>query len=271
MYVTSRCKAKHEDYDGFVDKFEVKKTTDDCYTPEPVYSAVLEWAMRRYDLDGCLILRPFWPGADYRARDYAADDVVIDNPPFSQITQIVKWYMDHGIKFYLFCPGLTLVLVEGVTYVITDSKITYANGAVVPTGFVTNLSPELIVDVAPELGDALDRVQPSDARTLPKYELPPNVMTAARLKGLAKLGVSLRIPAAEGVQIAALDEQRKSKKKLYGGGVLISDRVAETVQALSDAAQEAIMAERAASGVANRIWTLSDREKQIISAMEMAR
>ena len=24
------------DYDGFVEKFKPKKTTDDCYTPEPV-------------------------------------------------------------------------------------------------------------------------------------------------------------------------------------------------------------------------------------------
>ena len=31
------------DYDGFVEKFKPKKTTDDCYTPEPVYSALVKY------------------------------------------------------------------------------------------------------------------------------------------------------------------------------------------------------------------------------------
>ena len=31
---------KFHDYDAFVDKFVPKKTTDDCYTPQPVYDAV---------------------------------------------------------------------------------------------------------------------------------------------------------------------------------------------------------------------------------------
>ena len=33
MAATSQCKDKFEDYEGFVDKFKPKKTTDDCYTP----------------------------------------------------------------------------------------------------------------------------------------------------------------------------------------------------------------------------------------------
>ena len=31
------------DYDGFVEKFKPKKTTDDCYTPVPVYSALVKY------------------------------------------------------------------------------------------------------------------------------------------------------------------------------------------------------------------------------------
>ena len=31
------------DYDGFVEKFKPKKTTDDCYTPPAVYDAVVGW------------------------------------------------------------------------------------------------------------------------------------------------------------------------------------------------------------------------------------
>ena len=31
---------KFNDYEGFVEKFKPKKTTDDCYTPPAVYEAV---------------------------------------------------------------------------------------------------------------------------------------------------------------------------------------------------------------------------------------
>lgn len=33
-------------YDDFVKKFQPKKTTDDCYTPEAVYDVVLDWVER---------------------------------------------------------------------------------------------------------------------------------------------------------------------------------------------------------------------------------
>ena len=36
-----RQKGLFDDYDGFVEKFKPKKTTDDCYTPPAVYDYVL--------------------------------------------------------------------------------------------------------------------------------------------------------------------------------------------------------------------------------------
>ena len=48
---TSQNKEKFEDYDGFVEKFKPKKTTDDCYTPQIVYEAVADWVANEYDLD----------------------------------------------------------------------------------------------------------------------------------------------------------------------------------------------------------------------------
>ena len=32
-----------ENYAAFTEKFKPKLTTDDCYTPEPVYEAVADW------------------------------------------------------------------------------------------------------------------------------------------------------------------------------------------------------------------------------------
>ena len=42
---------KFNDYEGFVEKFKPKKTTDDCYTPPAVYEAVKKWAVERYGLE----------------------------------------------------------------------------------------------------------------------------------------------------------------------------------------------------------------------------
>ena len=71
------------DYQSFVEKFMPKKTTDDCYTPENVYAVVKDCAVDRYGLSGAEVLRPFYPGGDYKAVTYDEDSVVIDNPPFS--------------------------------------------------------------------------------------------------------------------------------------------------------------------------------------------
>ena len=36
--------AKGESYEQFIEKSQPKRTTDDCYTPPPVYEALLQWA-----------------------------------------------------------------------------------------------------------------------------------------------------------------------------------------------------------------------------------
>lgn len=42
MAATSQNKELFEDYEGFVEKFEPKKTTDDCYTPPKIYDTTLK-------------------------------------------------------------------------------------------------------------------------------------------------------------------------------------------------------------------------------------
>lgn len=53
-------------------KFDAKKTTDDCYTPEAVYDVVKRWAMAHAaePFTEAQIVRPFWPGGDYENEDY---------------------------------------------------------------------------------------------------------------------------------------------------------------------------------------------------------
>ena len=129
-------------YEAWVDKFKYKMTTDDCMTPEPVYQAVLDWARAEYNIGPeTRIVRPFWPGADYRAEDYSGDCMVIDNPPFSILSEICRWYQEHGVRFLLFAPTLTLFSTAcgEMNYIVCAATVTYENGAKVNTSFVTNM------------------------------------------------------------------------------------------------------------------------------------
>lgn len=71
-----------EEYQEFLKKFEAKKTTDDCYTPDNIYDAVRDWAAEKYEIGNAAIVRPFYPGGDYKREKYPSGCVVIDNPPF---------------------------------------------------------------------------------------------------------------------------------------------------------------------------------------------
>lgn len=90
-----------EDYQAFLEKFEAKKTTDDCYTPENIYDVAKQWCLKKYKLGNPPVVRPFYPGGDYKKENYPKGCVVIDNPPFSIISEISEWYtkMELHISF----------------------------------------------------------------------------------------------------------------------------------------------------------------------------
>ena len=76
--------------------------------------------------------------------------VVIDNPPFSIITKICKYYLERDIKFFLFCPHLTAFGSDiDCTHIIASADITYENGATIKTAFVSNMFGDLKI-----IGDA---------------------------------------------------------------------------------------------------------------------
>lgn len=136
-----------ETYEEFVEKFKPKLTTDDCYTPPAVFEAVYTRIRELYPLTTCLkLIRPFNPGDDYKAYDYT-DGVVIDNPPFSILSQIVRYYKEKSIPFVLFAPTLTCLSYanHGLTIINIKTPIKYENGALVKTSFITNLDPDFVV------------------------------------------------------------------------------------------------------------------------------
>ena len=245
-----------EEYRKFEEKFKPKKTTDDCYTPEPVYQAVVDWAVAEYGIDPADIVRPFYPGGDYERFDYPEGCVVLDNPPFSLVSQIVKFYRRNGVRFFLFTPALTMACrdIEGVTFIWCHAKLTYANGANVPTNFCTNLPDPYVVRLAPELRKACEdasdeaRKARTGAKQQATYVYPYEVLSPAMCGKISARGVDLRIPKGEAFYVSKLDSQKSAGKSIFGGAILLSERAA---------------AERANATV----WELSDRERAIIDRL----
>ena len=256
------------EYNSFVAKFEPKKTTDDCYTPPLVYAAIRDWVCDRYDIDPACIVRPFFPGGDFVNYDYPEGCLVLDNPPFSILTEICKFYLAKDIPYFLFAPCLTVFAGRTVTtrmnHIICDADITYENGAVVRTAFVTNLDKDIVAETAPDLREAIAaamrQIKAETSKPLPKYAYPMHVLTAAMLQKYAHYGVAMTVRRSDCTAIGALDSQRLNRKSIFGGGLLLAERAAAERAAAERAAAERAAAERAAA----HTWELSERELQII-------
>ena len=267
------------EYDAFVDKFKPKLTTDDCYTPENVYNAVAEWVANEYGLDRSLFVRPFWPGGDYESEEYPEGCVVVDNPPFSILAEIKQFYVKRGVKFFLFCPCLTMFESKDgptVSYLACGVRITYQNGAIVNTSFVTNLD-DCLLRTVPSLYEAVkrenDKNEKAQKKQLPKYEYPDYVITAALAQKWCNYGVEYRLERKDAAFIRALDAQKEKGKAIFGSGFILSERAAAERAAAERAASERAAAERAASEraaserAAAERWSLSERERAIVATL----
>ena len=241
------------EYEAFVEKFKPKKTTDDCYTPALVYDAVADWVANEYGVDRAHFVRPFYPGGDYEHEEYKPGDIVVDNPPFSIMSSIVRFYCQRGIPFFLFANGLTLFTAhdQPVTYIPTQNTITYENGAKVSTSFITNMD-KYRVRSAPTLYKAVEQadkvVQKVNKKQLKKHDYPVEVLTSSNVARFSKYGIDFAVRDDECVRISALDEQRQRGEAIFGGAYLIG----------AHAAAEKAAAEK---------WELSEIERQIVSRL----
>lgn len=248
-----------EEYQEFLEKFEAKKTTDDCYTPELVYDAVAKYVSEKYGLSKAKFIRPFYPGGDYASEKYQTGDVVVDNPPFSILSEIVRFYVNKKVKFFLFAPTLTLFATAkdaNVGRLVVNVIVTYANGANVSTSFVTNLETGVrsTPDIYKILKKANDENLKSMRKKLPKYSYPLEVVTAPQLGIYSRLGIEFGFSTDESINIASLDNQKEAGKAIYGSGYLISEN--------KRAERERAERERAER------WELSEREKAIIATLK---
>ena len=255
-----------EEYQEFLEKFKLKKTTDDCYTPAPVYEAVAKYVEETYGVSREQFVRPFYPGGDYRNERYPEGCVVVDNPPFSIMSEILRFYDSKGIRFFLFAPTLTLFSSSSAstcTALACTLAVIYENGASVNTSFLTNLERGGVrFRSAPKLQamvqEGIDEFTRTLKKSLPKYSYPPHIITSSWVGALSRLGIEFSVPVAESEGISGLDSQKASGKAIYGKGYIVSDRV--------KAEREKAEREKAEREKAER-WTLSERELAIIEKL----
>ena len=266
---TSQNAEKFNDYDSFVEKFKPKKTTDDCYTPDVVYDAIADWVANEYGIDKATFARPFYPGGDYEREDYTGK-VVVDNPPFSLVSKIIKFYVEHDVPFFLFCPTLAgpVRYSDMCTVIPCGVKITYTNGAEVNTSFVTNLEPhDILMRTCPELWEAVDKANRENvAKTfIPRYLLPPEVLTSAQAYHFAEHGVSFTLRRSEAIRIPRLDSMKKTGKGIFGNGWLMSH---EATQRRLKAEEEKERNKASREGrEPDFVFNLSERELEIIDSL----
>ena len=249
------------DYESFVAKFaDNPKTTDDTFTPQDVFEAVVKYVGTVTDLNGKLILRPFFPGGDYEHSDYPDNGVVIDNPPFSIFTKCVAFYTRHKIPFFLFGPGLTIAsCCKYCTAVIVAEQITFENGAKVKCNFASNLFGDTMIMTAPQL-DALIQACPSQNKkaNLPKFRYPDEVLDISAMQTICRGGGEFKVSRKECVIIKDLDYHPKSGG-LFGDHFLLSAVKGADKEAARLRAQEA--ARRAIP------IHLSPRERRIVKRL----
>lgn len=183
--------------------------------------------------------------------------VVIDNPPFSIVSQIVRFYLKRGIKFFLFAPHLTLFSADlDCTRIVCGAAIVYENGAKVNTSFLSNMFGEAGVIGDPVLYEGIDAICSAPKAELPKYKYPDCVLTVSDVAYIVKNKGEIKIDKREMVHHSALDIQKKHGKSIYGSGFLISYTAAERVTA-----------ERAAVKKEAIVWELSEREMRIVEKL----
>jgi hypothetical protein len=256
-------KQQNSSYIDFVDKFERKLTTDDCYTPINVYDTVVSHIKSQVDINSFNIVRPFYPNSDYKQYQYKENDIVIDNPPFSIMAEILEFYTRLNIKFYLFASHLTLFANnKNCTSIVVGANIIYENKANVITSFCSNLYGDLKI-----FGDSCLYKKLSDLNIkvgLPKYTYPNELLTVSRLSKLVKQGFDIKVFNKEAINVNRLDSQ--GKDTIFGKGYLISPIKAAEIKAAEIKVAEIKAAEIKAAE--NRIeFKLSEREIKLINQL----
>ena len=149
--------------------------------------------------------------------DYS-NAVVVDNPPFSILAEIIDYYLDNNIKFFLFAPGLTcfnyLAKNRKICILPIDVTITYDNGAIVDTGFITNLENNAI-NINAELYKLIKNCYEDKSKRKVKHS--HDYICIGNCNKLAKRGINFKIKSFKELV------RKKDNYEIFGGGVLLHE------------------------------------------------
>lgn len=259
-----------QEYYDFISKFETRTSSDDCYTPPAVYDAVADYVENRYNLNKDDFVRPFIPNGDYMSFSYTLGSVVVDNPPFSILSKIMDFYLDKGIKFFLFAPNTSILNClsrnRKVTVLCASANVIYDNGANVKTSFVTNLEDGIAARSCPWLYFAIKEAQNDVKPKQNKYTYPDEVMIFSKINTLSETGVNFEIKHKDCVFIRGLDSQKEIDKGIFGGGLLLSKSATHAYQQAKKCSESNRIAAAKKRNL-KHVWTLSDRERQIVDTL----
>lgn len=144
--------------------------------------------------------------------------MVVDNPPFIILAEIIDYYLDNNIKFFLFAPGATcfnyLAKNRKVCILPINVNITYENGAIINTSFITNLENNAI-NINAELYKLIKHCYEDKSQR--KINHSCDYMCIGNCNKLSKRGVDFKIKSFKELV------RKKDDIQIFGGGVLLHE------------------------------------------------
>lgn len=212
-----------QSYDDFIKKFRPINGSDECYTPIPVFECVYNYVRELFpQFNNMENLRPFKPNGNFLKENYT-NKIVIDNPPFTILSNIIQYYKLNNIKFWLFAPTLTIMhYYKKCDIVLTKLNIKYTNGANINTSFVTNMFGDDRIVLDGILTRKINSLSP-----LPKKNknLHPYILSGARLQKWVTFDKVITIKREDTLPIIS------SKYKIFGNGVYVREGVLPAISA----------------------------------------
>lgn len=211
---------------------------DEFYTKPEIYEAVKNYAVNEYSLQGREIVRPFWKGGDYKNFNYPIGGVVIDNQPFSKSAEIVDFYLEKGIDFFLFCQtqrALTLLKSErDITLIICSERVKYDNQEEkIGTSFITNLDKKYRVKTAVELSRKFREIQGGLVK-VSAYKYPDNFVVGRMLERYARNGIDFSIEKEDCYTKNILTSTDGKKVNAFGGGLVLHGKAVDKKKAAEE-------------------------------------
>ena len=143
-------------------------------------------------------------------------------------SKICKFYTARHIPFFLFGPGMTIACVcTYATAVISDSAITFENGANTRINFASSLFPGVALMTAPRLHDLIAACpSQNQKKELPIYDTPDELLSVSDLQCICHGGIDFAVRRSECVRVRSLDLHPK-RGGLFGDHFLIAKAKAQ--------------------------------------------